>query len=496
MTYRFTHLRFPTMCWKTAIWRAWHVPMRSHCPAEAAALNGMIAEYSERITALDSRVVDLRELRATFLQQVSLIDEEVKHIQTEREKLSVAIDTRKKFLSPVRRLPSEILCRIFRETVDKTIPRTLSNRERNWWDFRDVPSTLWTIELVCRRWREAVISFPELWSYINVIITDDNFFMGTYRYTRLLSRQLTDELLGGMVLFDSAPKLRTIEVMDIQHPSWSFALPWKQITCFGSDHALLRNAHSSSLQILDQLRSMPNIEECHLRCEVYLNFTPEEQPQVICNKLRWLNISSRLIHQRPLFQVLSQLTAPALSGLFFDGRAFNKELDVDNTFTAIRNLMDRSHCPLTTLRFVHGLVLTEDILSIICSTPTLEELQLSHVPLEAYTRPFFDKLTIKPAVPPEEAVTLLPRLRILHLSGVMSKDFDAEGFVRMIESRCPPFTDAVTRLESVVLYRFVPPEEPDEDITQILAQLDNLRPTGVTMAIFKRAMSPAERGIW
>lgn len=124
-------------------------------PAEAATLKGMIDEYSECMTALDSRVVNLGELQTTFLQQVSLIDNEVEHILAEREKLSDAINFRKKLLSLVRSLPSGILCRIFYETV-----------------------------------REVVLSFPELCSYLNVIVTDNNFFMRTYRYMRLLSRQL------------------------------------------------------------------------------------------------------------------------------------------------------------------------------------------------------------------------------------------------------------------------------------------------------------------
>ncbi len=34
---------------------------------------------------------------------------------------------------------------------------------------------LWTIEGVCKQWNEVVVSFPELWSFINVIVTDDNF---------------------------------------------------------------------------------------------------------------------------------------------------------------------------------------------------------------------------------------------------------------------------------------------------------------------------------
>ncbi|PBK86573.1 hypothetical protein ARMGADRAFT_1086414 [Armillaria gallica] len=303
--------------------------------------------------------------------------------------------------------------------------------------------------------------------------------------------------LGGTVLFDGAPKLWSVNVMDIQHPSWSFTLPWNQITQFSSDHAYLHAALPSPLQIADQLRSMPNVEECYLRCEGWVNsLVTSEQPQVICRKLRSLKLSTRLAHQRPSFQVLNQLTTPALSCLSLDGCAFDKELDVDNTFTAIRNLIDRSHNPLKTLRFLHGLVLTEDILNILYSTPTLEIIGLGNVLLEAFTRSFFDKLTIKPTVPPADAAILLPRLRIFHLSGIMSKDFDAEGFVGMIESRCQQANPAVARLDSVFLHRFVPPEEPDDDVTQILSRLDNLQATRVGIGIYKRAMLPSEKSVW
>ncbi|KAK0222460.1 hypothetical protein EDD85DRAFT_983046 [Armillaria nabsnona] len=193
--------------------------------------------------------------------------------------------------------------------------------------------------------------------------------------------------------------------------------------------------------------------------------------------------------------ILNELTTPALSSLFFDGYAFDKELDVDNTFTAIRNLIGRSHNPLKKLRFLHALVLTEDILNILCSTPTLEIIGLGNVLLEAFTRSFFDK-TIKPTVLPANAAILLPRLCIFHLSGVMSKDFDAEAFVGMIESRCQQVNPAVTRLDSVFLHWFFPLEEPDDDVTQILSRLDNLHSTGVGIGIYKRAMLPLEKSVW
>ncbi len=34
---------------------------------------------------------------------------------------------------------------------------------------------LWSIERVCKRWMTGSLSFPELRSFVNVVITDSNF---------------------------------------------------------------------------------------------------------------------------------------------------------------------------------------------------------------------------------------------------------------------------------------------------------------------------------
>ncbi|KAJ7602348.1 hypothetical protein DFH06DRAFT_952076, partial [Mycena polygramma] len=58
-------------------------------------------------------------------------------------------------LSPIRRLPGEILCEIF---AFVTVPAFSLGRTED--DPREPP---WTLGLVCKRWRDHAISYQSLW---------------------------------------------------------------------------------------------------------------------------------------------------------------------------------------------------------------------------------------------------------------------------------------------------------------------------------------------
>ncbi len=112
-------------------------------------------------------------------------------LDSKREKVAARIAEHKRLLSPVRRLPPEILYKIFLGTIIFPMPRTQSQRDRYWWDFHPSESSLWSIELVCKTWRRAVLDFPELWSSINISLSDDdNFSSSNFRYVRQLARQV------------------------------------------------------------------------------------------------------------------------------------------------------------------------------------------------------------------------------------------------------------------------------------------------------------------
>ncbi|KAK0497082.1 hypothetical protein EDD18DRAFT_1352933 [Armillaria luteobubalina] len=156
-------------------------------PLEECQLRESISASESRVITIDGHVAALKELRQA---QLALIDAELEGLDNERGKVAARIAEHKRLLSPVRRLPPEILFKIFLGTITFPTPRTKSYNIRDWWCFHPSENALWAIELVCKMWCQAVLDFPELWSRINIFLSDDNFSFSNFRYVRRLSRQI------------------------------------------------------------------------------------------------------------------------------------------------------------------------------------------------------------------------------------------------------------------------------------------------------------------
>ncbi len=159
-------------------------------PSEECKLRDSVSAGEARIAAVDNHVAALKELQQALSNQLALIGAELEGLSSVRGKVVARIAEHKRLLSPVRRLPPEILLKIFLETVIFPMPRTQSQRDRYWWNFHPSKSSLWSIELVCKTWRRAVLDFPELWSSINISLSDDNFSSSNFHYVRQLARQV------------------------------------------------------------------------------------------------------------------------------------------------------------------------------------------------------------------------------------------------------------------------------------------------------------------
>ncbi|PBK78508.1 hypothetical protein ARMSODRAFT_1011074 [Armillaria solidipes] len=159
-------------------------------PSEERELRDSISVGEAHIVAIDNHVTALKKLQQALSSQLALIGAGLESLDNERGKVVARIAQHKRLFSPVRRLPPEILFKIFLGTVIFPMPRTRSQRYKDWWDFHPSESALWSIELVCKTWRRAVLDFPELWSSINISLSDDNFSPSNFRYTRRLGRQV------------------------------------------------------------------------------------------------------------------------------------------------------------------------------------------------------------------------------------------------------------------------------------------------------------------
>ncbi len=537
--------------------------------SEVATLQAMIASYEADIRDIDVEEARLAQFIADMKDLISRAEQNVDALRQERQSISDAIIERKRILNPVRRLPAEVLLRIFRLTTIFPIPRSHSEKEeKEGWDIHPPKHMLWTIEGVCKPWNMVVVSFPELWSSINIIITDDNFgdTARATAYGRLLGMQLDRswnhllslsiwndddhssyvklptaiaiilfsfstrvqslhlylpahiisdipsldltlpslnelcifptnlgaiELYHGLDLF-RCPTLRSMHVVDVVAPLFHFQLPWTQITTFTSDSALYSEHPSgpNPQTCLLVMQKLTQLEECHLRLELGTpegDWTGEPLP-VVCSDLRVLALSSWGFDSHlPLKELLDELVTPALTQLQVVTCQNYYQRDGEETFTAIRGLLERSGPPrITTFHFDHGCVLKEDLLQVLNTCPTLEDIRLTDIDDGAISDETLLQLTLRV----DGTTPLVPRLHTLHISGAMS--FNVQVFVDMVDSRwtlahaqSPP----VRRLGEVNLCRFLDTEnfdEPDEDEVEritVLSALDIYRAQGMDVTL-------------
>ncbi|KAK0201763.1 hypothetical protein DFS33DRAFT_1017707 [Desarmillaria ectypa] len=135
---------------------------------EVHALQSMLSKAEKRIALLESHIQQLDEMTERQRAVRESMAEECKRIRD-------LVRIRRAPLSAIRRLPAEILTEIFRHIVEITPPkRWISANDSSHWEFQHKESPLWSIELVSRRWRDALLSHGELWSYI--IIQDVSNF--------------------------------------------------------------------------------------------------------------------------------------------------------------------------------------------------------------------------------------------------------------------------------------------------------------------------------
>lgn len=151
---------------------------------------------------------------------------------------------------------------------------------------------------------------------------------------------------------------------------------------------------------------------------------------LICPRLRVLDLSSwsmKRIPTRSVFQqIADKLVLPALSVLRVTCSQ-RGTYEVQEVFSSICRLIQRSRCQITVLHFDHCQVVREDVMQLFRTTPTLEDLRLTR--LTGFTgEEVIEGLTVDYASSEDP---VLPRLRILYISGRCRAPY----LVRMVQSR-------------------------------------------------------------
>lgn len=147
----------------------------------------MITDLQSSVASVDASKEKLKALREAYTTQLEAINSRLQTLKDEKARLSDAIQTRQGVLSSIRRVPPEILQRIFMDTIQFPVSYEFRSAEktRNWYTFGDGESPLWIIERVSKRWTAALLSIPALWSFIDIYVSNTNF---NGRHTPYISR--------------------------------------------------------------------------------------------------------------------------------------------------------------------------------------------------------------------------------------------------------------------------------------------------------------------
>ncbi|KAK0432857.1 hypothetical protein EV421DRAFT_1453386 [Armillaria borealis] len=518
-------------------------------PSEEKILQKMMSDTGKRIDDVDAEVLELKALRQAFIARV---DEELSVLDKERQRLSDSIRERQGILGALRRMPKEVLAHIFSHTLAFPFP-SVKPTYGIWSSVTASRYPLLTFELVSRNWKDVLDTFPNLWSYINILIDR----MPSNTYIRYIGNQLsrsrqcplsvsichTERIavtrpaafpaailmalftvssrvkvlrlclpgncfadmqqlhlsfpnLQGLVListsetstiaqhlhFGTLPHLRVLKVMDINN-AYRLSIPWHQITQFTYVHSQVGHGPPAH-RVLDILKLMSRLSVCHFSLDLQ-SLTTEVVEEVSLSRLISLTLTSvyrQGVDLPPVIPfVLNSFKLPALSDLTVTCLSGFASRDQVTTFTSIRDLIERSQSPLTSLHFDNGEIIKDDLIHILSRTPTLQDLRLTTVG-GGITDEVVNELARRVDTESGSAVpALVPHLHTLHLSGQL--DFQVELYVAMVESRwtCHP-----RHLKSVEVCRFVDRRrEREEKEANILAlsRLDVLVSEGLDVTV-------------
>ncbi|KAJ7646956.1 hypothetical protein FB45DRAFT_708065, partial [Roridomyces roridus] len=109
--------------------------------AEIAFARDLTSRTAVRLTSLDDEILAL--------------EDRLEHLKAERAQLFKYHSDNVSILSPLRRMPPEVLTDIFSWTLPALHPMH--------GNARDVNQSPWTLAQVCRRWRDVALSTSSLW---------------------------------------------------------------------------------------------------------------------------------------------------------------------------------------------------------------------------------------------------------------------------------------------------------------------------------------------
>ncbi|KAJ4477421.1 hypothetical protein J3R30DRAFT_217899 [Lentinula aciculospora] len=463
-----------------------------------AVSNANAARICARHEAEMKHIAATREAEIGKVQAAHSVDMHRMHLRHQglkkyTEKLST-------LLSPIRRIPSELLLRIF---VFFCHQNDLSSYEPG-------DAAALTVGAVCTRWRQLAVSQPTLWA--NLKIQFDEIDETSEDETKLAA-QLTFRVELHLLRSQNQPLSLHLNPLTADHPALiliaSESRRWRRLIYSGDDFGLDWNNSFQSLPLpmletvdfedsetcdgqsppLEAFAQAPNIRELSIHSfiidenvaatfntawvkltdlsyHLFDNLEGFLSTLNYCSKLRRLTVSgensdlvpvysirSHLIvslyilnsasppseHDSMLECLLSSLTLPDLTNLVLLHNGHVEEPFL-MPFLILEDFFRRSRCALSSLNIEQICITDTEMVALLAHLPCLQELTCED-PDDGYspiTMPFVRSLHTWERDSLHHSIEpLVPKLRSLTLK-VHNKGFDSSTFVDTITSRWLP----------------------------------------------------------
>ena len=113
--------------------------------SELAEARVKLKTQQDDAAALAKRIYDAEEQLAQIIAESKLA---IDALEDEKHQVELKIQRTKAYLSPMRRLPDDLL------------------RELFWFEFEMAPCCAWVLGAVCTRWRRIVLNMHRIWSRV------------------------------------------------------------------------------------------------------------------------------------------------------------------------------------------------------------------------------------------------------------------------------------------------------------------------------------------
>ncbi|KAK0475470.1 hypothetical protein IW261DRAFT_1368572 [Armillaria novae-zelandiae] len=134
-------------------------------PSQENTLSAIISSHKQYLHRLDLEKSCLHSLLLDLKKQLK---EKINILDQERRHVSEAIHECQGIISPVRRLPPELLCQIFLGTIERA--QATVDMYAQLQVIKSVGYSPLSISSVSMKWRSIALSFPQLWSSINILL--------------------------------------------------------------------------------------------------------------------------------------------------------------------------------------------------------------------------------------------------------------------------------------------------------------------------------------